>query len=129
MKTTEETWHLDGSFKCSYKITTASGIVKTDNILTKTVHSGNDHTLSESESLIHNKEQHLQNDYYKRLAETIKNYDEVILFGPTEYSKIELLHILKADHHFDNIKIEAKPSDRMTENQQHAFVKEHFSIH
>lgn len=109
-------------------ITTASGIVKTDNILTKTVHSGNDHTLSESESLIHNKEQHLQNDYYKRLAETIKNYDEVILFGPTD-AKIELLHILKADHHFDNIKIEAKPSDRMTENQQHAFVKEHFSIH
>ena len=32
------------------------------------------------------------------------------------------------DPPFDNIKIEVKNADKMTENQEHAFVKEHFKI-
>ena len=56
----------------------------------------------------------------------VKNYDEVILFGPTD-AKVELFNILKADQHFDKIKIDIKQADKMTENQQHAFVKDHFS--
>ena len=38
---------------------------------------------------MHNKEQHEQSDYYKKLGETIKNYTEVLLFGPTD-AKVEL---------------------------------------
>jgi len=57
----------------------------------------------------------------------MKDYDEVLLFGPTN-AKNELVNILKVDHHFDEIKIEVKPADKMTENQQLAFVKEHFKI-
>ena len=105
----------------------------TDPIETKTLESAFTHvakedSLGKSEHLMHNKEQHQQSGYYKKLGEVIKNYTEVILFGPTD-AKVELYNTLKADHHFENIKIEVKQTDKMTEHQQHAFVKEHFSRH
>lgn len=77
------------------------------------------------ETMIQNKEQNELSDFYKRISEVIKGYDEVLLFGPT-HAKDELNNILKDDHHFDDVKIEIKPADNMTENQQQAFVKEHF---
>jgi hypothetical protein len=33
---------------------------------------------------------------------------------------------LNTDLHFKNIKIEVKSADKMTDNQQEAFVKKHF---
>ena len=51
-----------------------------------------------------------------------------MLFGPTD-AKTELFNLLKADHHFDKINIETKHADKMTENQQHAFVREYFFKH
>lgn len=102
----------------------------TDPIETTTVDSNFTHTVKEqsfgkSESLMHNKEQHQQSDYYKKLGALIQNYDKVLLFGPTD-AKLELANTLKADHHFDKIDIEVKQADKMTEHQQHAFVKTHF---
>lgn len=102
-----------------------------DAIETKVIESTFTHEIKEEsfnkgEGLMHNKEQHKQAEYYNQLGEEIQNYDWVILFGPTE-AKTELYNILKADHHFEKIKIEVIPSDKMTENQQHAFVKEHFN--
>ncbi len=79
------------------------------------------------ETMIQNKEQNELSDYFKRISEVIKDYDEVLLFGPT-HAKDELNNLLKEDHHFDEVKIEIKPADNMTENQQEAFVKEHFNI-
>ena len=104
---------------------------KTDPIETKTVeskftHQAKEHSLSKGENVMHNREQHQQAEYYKKLSAVIRNYDEVVLFGPTE-AKNELLNVLKADHHFEKVKIETKHADKMTENQQHAFVKEYFS--
>ena len=75
---------------------------------------------------MHNKEQHDQSAYYKHLGEVILNYKEVLLFGPTE-AKTELFNLLKADHRFSEIRFQIKSADKMTENQQHAFVKDHFS--
>jgi hypothetical protein len=97
---------------------------------TKTIHSHfshqeKEHTLSKSENLMHNKEQHKQAEYYKKLGAIIRNYDSVILFGSTD-AKTELYNILKEDHHFLNIKIKIKQTDKMTDNQQHAFVKDYF---
>ena len=89
-------------------------------------HAVKEQTLSNSEHVMHNKEQHQQSAYYKKLGEEIRNYEEVILFGPTS-AKQELFNLLKADHLFENIKIEIKQTDNLTENQQHAFVREHFS--
>jgi stalled ribosome rescue protein Dom34 len=79
------------------------------------------------ETMIQNKEQNELSDYFKRISEVIKDYDEVLLFGPT-HAKDELNNLLKEDHHFDEVKIEIKPADNMTENQQEVFVREHFNI-
>ena len=102
-----------------------------DPIVTKTItskftHEAKEHSLGKSENLMHNKEQHEQADYYKKLSEVIKNHEAVVLFGPTD-AKAELLNVLRADPRFEKIKIETKSADKMTENQQHAFVKEYFS--
>jgi hypothetical protein len=78
------------------------------------------------EHIMHNKEQQQQSAFFKELGEVIKKYGEVILFGPTD-AKTELLNMLKKDHHFDKIKIDIRQADKMSENQQHAFVREYFS--
>ncbi len=100
-------------------------------IETKTIHStftheAKEHTLSKSEYGMHKKEQHQHSDYYKKLGEVIKNYTAVVLFGPTS-AKAELFNLLREDHNFEKIRIEIKQADKMTDNQQHAFVREHFS--
>ncbi|MEO6037756.1 MAG: hypothetical protein ABIQ93_05025, partial [Saprospiraceae bacterium] len=74
---------------------------------------------------MHNKEQQQQGSYYKRIGEVIKNYEKVLLFGPTE-AKSELANLLKDDRHFDDIEIEVKSSDKMTAHQMEAFVKTYF---
>ena len=102
--------------------------IETKIIESQFTHAEKEHSLSKNENLMHNKEQHQQAEYYKKLEDTIKNYNEVILFGPTE-AKAELNNILKLDHRFHNIKIEIQQADKMTENQKHAFVKEYFSSH
>lgn len=89
-------------------------------------HQEKQEILNKGESHMHNKEQGEQSGYYKELGEVIKKYDEVLLFGPTD-AKTELFNVLKKDHHFDQIKIEVKSADKMSENQEHAFVKEHFA--
>lgn len=78
------------------------------------------------ESHLLNKEEGQFSAYYRKLSDVILDYEEVILFGPTE-AKNELLNLLKEDHHFDDIKIEVKTADNMTENQRNAFVKEYFA--
>jgi nitrogenase subunit NifH len=102
--------------------------IETKIIKSAFTHEEKSDSLDNSEQVMHNKEQQQQSAYYKRLGESIIDYDEVLLFGPTD-AKVELLNVLKADHHFDKIKIEVKQADKMTENQQHAFVREHFSKH
>jgi len=77
------------------------------------------------EKLIHKKEQHLQLDYYKKIGDIIKMYQEVVLFGPTD-AKNELLNIVKTDHLFDEIKIEVENSDKMTESHMQTFVRDYF---
>ncbi len=89
-------------------------------------HEDKENTLNKSENLMHNKEQTKQSIYYKKLSETILNYKQVLLFGPTE-AKTELHNILKADHRYDDIHIKIGQTDKMTENQQHAYVKNYFS--
>lgn len=105
----------------------------TDPIETKTLssdftHRDKENSLGRSENQMHNREQHQQAEYYKKLGEIIRHYEAVILFGPTD-AKVELFNHLKTDHLFAKIKIEVQKTDKMTENQQHAFVKEYFSRH
>ena len=102
--------------------------IETSTISSKFTHQEKEHSLSKSENLMHNKEQQQQSEYYKALGQHIRNYEEVLLFGPTD-AKVELLNTLRADHRFEKIKMEVKQADKMTENQQHVFVREHFLNH
>jgi len=102
-----------------------------DPMVTKVVTSNSTHeekekTMQRSENMMHNKEQQQDSEFYKVIGEFIKKYDDVLLFGPTN-AKIELMNILKADNHFSKIKIETRQADKMTENQEHAFVRDYFS--
>lgn len=100
--------------------------ITTTIISSRFTHREKEHSLGKSEDGMHQKEQHEQSDYYKKISEIIKNYQDVLLFGPTS-AKLELLNILRADHHFEKIKFETKDSDKMTQNEQHAFVRDYFS--
>lgn len=82
--------------------------------------------LDKGENQVRSKEQRLQAEYYKKLGDVILNYEEVILFGPTN-AKVELLNILRTNHLFRKIKIYIEQTDKMTENQRHGFVIRHFS--
>ncbi|MBK7309926.1 MAG: hypothetical protein KBG47_02450 [Bacteroidia bacterium] len=99
----------------------------TSNIESEFTHEQRQQALGRNENLMHNKEHQMQTKYYKTIADAIKGHNEVLLFGPTK-AKEELSNILKADHHFSNVKIEVMHADKMTENQQHAFVKKHFQL-
>jgi len=89
-------------------------------------HPEKEHSVGSSENVIHNKEQHHLVDFYKKLGDAIKNFDQVVLFGPTN-AKSELFNALRTDHRFENIKIDVQQADKMTEKQLHAFVKDYFS--
>lgn len=115
---------MDHSSAHLIEFTGDSGESKT--IESKFTHDVKEHSLGKSEHLMHNKEQHQQGEYYRKLGEVIKGYDEVILFGPTD-AKVELFNLLMEDHLFANIKIGFASTDKMSENQQLAFVREHFS--
>jgi hypothetical protein len=100
--------------------------IETKIILSNFTHEDKEHSLVKGESMMHKKEQHRQSEYFNKLGEAILNYDEVILFGPTD-AKAELINILRSDHRFNKIKIEMKQTDKMTEIQQHVFIKEYFT--
>jgi stalled ribosome rescue protein Dom34 len=100
-------------------------------ITTSTIESQANHqprieNITADESRVQNREQNQLADYFKQLSEIIREYDEVVLFGPTE-AKDELLNHLRENHLFDKIKIELEHEDKMTENQQQAFVKDYFN--
>lgn len=99
-------------------------------MLTRTIecnftHLAKEEALKRGESTMHTKEQGEQADYYRELSELIRQYDEVLIFGPTE-AKTELYDTFKDDNLYSKIKVEIRPADKMTENQQHAFVKAYF---
>jgi hypothetical protein len=89
-------------------------------------HEDKENSLARGEDFMHTKEHHRHSEYYNKLGEVIKNYNEVILFGPTD-AKAELFNILKSDPLFTKIKIEMKQTDKMTESQQRNFIKEYFN--
>ncbi len=81
--------------------------------------------LNRSESLMHNKRQQMHEAFYKEIAVEILNYNNVLLFGPTN-ANVELHNYLEKDLHFKDININVESADKMTDNQQVAFVKEYF---
>lgn len=77
-------------------------------------------------SLMNNKEQNQLSDYFLNLSKVVKKYNEVILFGPSS-TKTELFDHLKEDSQFDDIQINVLETDKMTDDQQKAFVRKFFA--
>ncbi|WP_329805274.1 hypothetical protein [Flavobacterium facile] len=83
--------------------------------------------LQKGESHLHNKEQDMQQVFYSKLRDELLSYNSVLLFGATN-AKTELLNILQADAKFLNVEFTLKNTDKLTENQQIAFVNDCFYI-
>jgi len=126
MKTTKQLgiW-MDHSI--AHLVSFTNGTVVTKTLKSPSAFPEQRQNLRMDETLMNNKEQSQLSDYFKILSDVIQDYEEVLLFGPTN-AKNELFNLLKDDRHFEKIKIDVKSADKMTENQQQAFVKEFFSI-
>ncbi len=83
--------------------------------------------LQKGESHLHNKEQDMQQKFYLKLRKELLNYDSVLLFGSTN-AKTELLNILQADAKFSNVAFTLKNTDKLSDNEQIAFVNDCFYI-
>ena len=109
---------------------TANLIESKDSTANHTIQSDFTHgkkvdAMHKSENLMHNKEQQMHEAYYKKIAVEILKYDHVLLFGPTD-AKSELHNYLNKDLHFKDTKIDIESVDKMTINEQSAFVRKHF---
>jgi hypothetical protein len=83
-------------------------------------------TKAKSENVMHNKEHHQQEQYYHKIGECVKGFDEVLLFGPTT-AKNELHNVLLGDKAYAGMKIHLEDSDKMTEKNQDHFVADFFA--
>jgi stalled ribosome rescue protein Dom34 len=97
----------------------------TSEIRSEFTHEDKVQSMHKSENLMHNKEQQLLREYFGKLRDVIGDYPHVVLFGPTT-AKTELLNFLKRDGHFEKCVFEVVHADKMTENQEQAFVREYF---
>jgi hypothetical protein len=84
-----------------------------------------DYDSGMNEKLKNSKAQQYKSNYYKKLTDSIKTHQEVVLFGPTD-AKNELFNKLKSEHLLENIIVEMQLSDKMTAIQMHEFVREYF---
>ena len=89
--------------------------------------SSEKHSTHGEVHLHHSQERHLS-EYFKQLAEVVKTYDDVLLFGPTNAKK-EFFHALKGNKLFGHVTVRVEDADKMSENQRIAFVKEFFVHH
>ena len=80
-----------------------------------------------NESHVHNRAQEIMQEYYHVLSDRLKNYDDILLFGPTS-AKDELYNKLNADKHFAGKNIRVEAADKLTENQMVAKVKSYFNV-
>ncbi|WP_040253075.1 hypothetical protein [Psychroserpens mesophilus] len=94
-------------------------------IVSKFTKETKEEALIRSESLMHNKRQQMNEQFYVNIGNEIIKYNHVLIFGPTN-AKVELRNYLNKDLHFKNIKIDIESSDKITDNEQVAFVKNHF---
>tara|TARA_R110002126_G_scaffold29853_1_gene98174 strand:+ start:1240 stop:1623 length:384 start_codon:yes stop_codon:yes gene_type:complete len=82
--------------------------------------------ISKKATVLINKEKHLLYDYYNKIGDAIRNYYQIILFGPS-CAKIEFFDVLSEDERFLKMKIEIKETDKMSLNQLHDFILKYFA--
>lgn len=83
--------------------------------------------LQKGESHLHEKEQHLQLQFYKEISDQSVGYATVMLFGPTT-AKSELKTILSHDNRFSDVEVSLKITDKLDGKEQLEFVNNFFYI-
>lgn len=68
---------------------------------------------------------HHQLAYYNELGDIIKNYQEVVIFGPAK-TKDNLYEMLETKHQYKDIKIKIINTDKMSDIQIHKFVLDYY---
>ncbi len=63
--------------------------------------------------------------FFEEVIDCVKNVESVFVFGPGE-AKTELNKVMAKDHRLDKCKIKVESSDKMTEHQVAAKVRDHF---
>lgn len=110
----------------AYLIEFPSEVKETKTITSDFTYEDKVETLQRSENEMHNKEQQKHTTFYKNIAAEIEKYDEVLLFGPTD-AKAELFNILKSDSKYSKVKIKVKNADKMSDIEQHHFIRDYFN--
>jgi len=100
--------------------------ITTEIIFNKPARREKEFSTGKSEDGMRYQAQQEQAQYYQKLCNIIRNFQDVLLFGPTG-AKLELLNLLRSDRQFEHIKLNIKESNKMSQNKQHAFVRDHFS--
>ncbi|HLG02577.1 MAG TPA: hypothetical protein VI731_03215 [Bacteroidia bacterium] len=74
----------------------------------------------------HQIEQNELNEYYKTLRAVVANYDEILVFGPTTAGN-ELFNELLKDKALDGKRLWLEKTDKLTERQMIAYVRDYFA--
>lgn len=83
--------------------------------------------LQKGESHLHDKEQHLQQQFYKKISNASLGFSTLVLFGPTT-AKAELENILTNDNRFSNVDVILKITDKLNSKEQIDYVNNLFYI-
>jgi hypothetical protein len=94
----------------------------------KFTHGSSEKRVTHGEVHLHHKQERHLSEYFKQLADVVREYDDVLLFGPTS-AKTELFHSLNENKLYGHVKIRVQDADKMTENQRTAFVRNFFVHH
>jgi stalled ribosome rescue protein Dom34 len=87
---------------------------------------GEEYVGRKGESFANNAEQTINRKYHKAIANHLLEFDEIYLFGPGT-SQEELRNFLHEDRHFNNKLITLGTTDRITDPQMIAQVRDFFS--
>ncbi len=99
---------------------------KTDiRTLFRTLPLADSHAQNQSEKHIHNKKRQLQEAFYRQIWDIAKQYDEVLLFGPTD-AKTEFFNGIRSDHANNGVKITLRSVGKMTPDEMHDYVYKYF---
>jgi len=89
--------------------------------------SSNPQHASNNEHHTHNIEHKELSAYFKTLESKLAGYDEILLFGPTT-AKEQLNNFLAENKSFAEKTISVQSSDKLSDNQMLAFVRDFFKI-
>ena len=78
-----------------------------------------------SEKQANNRKRNNQEAFYKRIWDVASDYDEVLLFGPTE-AKSEFFNHIRSNRANDRVSIALRNKEKMTPDEMHDFVYHYF---